>query len=271
MPPISIVIITKNEAGVIVDCVKAAKLISDDVIIMDNGSTDGTQALARTQGCSVHDVNWAGYGANKNEGVALAKNDWIFSLDADEVADAELINSLQQIKFDSPQTVYDIKYHSYFGKKRIKFGFWGRDHHIRIFNRKVVRWSDSKVHETLLLPKQVKIKKIKGHLQHYSVCDKNECIAKAIHYARLSAENYFQEGKKPGFIKLYISPYFSFFINYIIFLGILDGGEGLQISKTIFKNKWLKYRFLKMKISGKIDMTSARPLPAINRLSVRNG
>ena len=215
MPPISIVIITKNEAGVIVDCVKAAKLISDDIVIMDNGSTDDTPALAHEQGCNVYQVNWLGYGANKNEGIALAKYDWILSLDADEVPDMELINALREIKFDDQQTVYDIKYHSYFGKKRMKFGFWGRDHHIRLFNRKSVKWSESRVHETLILPKQVKTRKIKGYLQHYSVRDKEECIAKAIYYARLSAENYFQIGKKPNFVKLYISPFFAFFINYI--------------------------------------------------------
>jgi glycosyltransferase involved in cell wall biosynthesis len=271
MIPISIVIITKNEAAVIVDCVKAANLISDNVIVMDNGSTDGTQALARAQGCDVYEVNWAGYGANKNEGIALAKYDWIFSLDADEVADAELINSLQQLEFEDPLTVYDIKYHSYFGKKRINFGFWGRDHHIRLFNRKQVKWSESKVHETLIFPPQVRTKKIKGRLRHYSVKDRSECLAKAIRYANLSAESYFRDGKRSTFVNLYISPCFAFFMNYIFFLGILDGKEGLEISKTIFKNKWLKYRFLKMKISGKMSLQAGRSLSVINRLSMRNG
>jgi len=60
-------------------------------------------------------------------------------------------------------------------------------------------------------------------------------------------------------------------MNYIFFLGILDGKEGLEISKTIFKNKWLKYRFLKMKISGKMGLQSGRSLSVINRLSIRNG
>lgn len=271
MPPISIVIITKNEVNIIGDCIEAAKLISDDIIIMDNGSTDGTQTLARELGCNVYEVNWAGYGANKNEGIDLAKYDWIFSLDADEVADAELINSLLQLKLKDPLTVYDIKYHSYFGKKRINFGFWGRDHHIRIFNRKQVKWSDSKVHETLVFPTQVKTEKIKGHLQHYSVKDRSECIAKAIRYANLSAESYFRDGKRSTLVNLYISPCFAFFMNYIIFLGILDGKEGLEISKTIFKNKWLKYRFLKMKISGKLILQARRSLSVINRLSIRNG
>jgi glycosyltransferase involved in cell wall biosynthesis len=244
MIPVSVVIITKNEAEVITDCIKAAKLITNDVVIVDNGSTDNTIAIACENGCTVYTNGWEGYGANKNQGIALAKHDWILSLDADEVADTTLIRSLHSLKLENPKVVYDIKYRSYFGKKRIKFGHWGRDHHIRLFNRKLVKWTEPKVHETLVLPKQVKIKQIGGYLHHYSVKDAHECKAKAIYYAKLSAENYFKAGKKPTFINLYLSPCFAFFINYILFLGLLDGKEGLQISKTIFKNKWLKYHYL---------------------------
>ena len=69
-------------------------------------------------------------------------------------------------------------------------------------------------------------------------------MAKAINYARLSAESHFQSGRKPGIFTQYLSPCFGFFINYILFLGILDGKEGWQIARTIFKNKWLKYHYL---------------------------
>ena len=244
MIPVSIVIITNNEADVIANCIKAAGLITNDIVIVDNGSTDNTIAIACENGCNVYQNAWTGYGANKNKGIALAKYDWILSLDADEVADATLIQSLHNLKLDNTDVVYDIKYRSYFGKKRIKFGYWGRDHHVRLFNRNLVKWSEPKVHETLLLPKQVKVQNIGGYLHHYSVKDGKECMNKAVHYAKLSAENYFKAGKKPSFINLYISPYFAFFINYFLFLGILDGKEGWEISKTIFKNKWLKYHYL---------------------------
>jgi len=99
---------------------------------------------------------------------------WILSIDADEIADAELINALHELILDDPKIVYDIKFQSYYGQKLIRFGSWGRDHHIRLFNRKLVRWSESPVHETLILPETVSIKKLGGHLHHYSVSDAAE-------------------------------------------------------------------------------------------------
>ncbi|MDB5154779.1 MAG: glycosyltransferase family 2 protein [Mucilaginibacter sp.] len=245
MVAVSVVIITKNEAEVIASCIKAAKLITDDIIVADNNSTDGTPEIARKYGCRVYHENWDGSGANKNKGIAHAKYNWILSIDADEIADQELVEVLHSIKLDDPGVVYDIAFRSYYGDKQIRFGSWGRDHHIRLFNRKLVKWSESPVHETLVLPKTVVIKKLSGHLHHYSVKDSNEFISKADHYARLSAGKYLMNNKKPTFLKLHIAPVFHFVKNYIVFLGFLDGREGFNIAKMISKHTWLKYRLLK--------------------------
>ena len=169
MIPVSIVIITRNEVDVISRCVNSAKLISDDVVIVDSGSTDHTLDIAAIWGCRVFKRPWDGYGANKNKGIELAKYDWILSIDADEAPDADLIKSLHSLKLDEPAVAYDIKFRSYFGQKLIRFGSWGRDHHIRLFNRKSVKWSETMVHETLVMPQNASIKKLKGHIHHYSV------------------------------------------------------------------------------------------------------
>jgi glycosyltransferase involved in cell wall biosynthesis len=245
MVPVSVVIITKNEAEVIASCINAAKLITDDIIVVDNDSTDQTPEIAYTCGCRVYRKNWDGYGANKNKGIALAKYNWILSIDADEIADAELIRSLHELKFDNPEIVYDISFKSYYGQKPIHFGTWGKDHHIRLFNRKLVKWSEPPVHETLILSPLIMIKKLKGHVHHYSVKDSNEYLNKTIQYAKLSAVKYLISGKKATATKLYISPLFHFLKNYIVFLGFLDGREGWTIAKMISKHTWLKYRYLK--------------------------
>jgi len=245
MVPVSVVIITKNEAEVIASCINAAKLITDDIIVIDNGSTDNTREIAFAAGCQVYRQEWDGYGANKNKGIALASYNWILSIDADEIADEELIRSLHEVKLNNPEIVYDIKFKSYFGKKPINFGTWGRDHHIRLFNRRHVKWSELPVHETLILPRSILTKKLDGHLHHYSVKDRNEYCDKTIHYARLSAEKYRLNGKKANFIKLHLSPLFHFFRNYILFLGFLDGREGWDIARIISKHTRLKYRYLK--------------------------
>jgi glycosyltransferase involved in cell wall biosynthesis len=219
-------------------------ILTDDIVVIDNESTDGTPAIAAGYGCRVYKKAWDGYGANKNKGIEAARYNWILSLDADEVLDNELILAIHAIKFDNPLVVYDIKFRSYFGNKPINFGSWGRDHHVRLFNRDLVKWSETMVHETLLLPENIQTKKLSGHLHHYSVKDVDEYEIKGRHYAKLSAKKYYKTGKKANFVKLYISPLFGFFKNYIIYFGFLDGREGWKIAKTTVKNTRLKYQYL---------------------------
>ncbi|HEX3385764.1 MAG TPA: glycosyltransferase family 2 protein, partial [Mucilaginibacter sp.] len=174
MIPVSVVIITHNEAETIRSCVNACKMISDDIIVVDNGSTDGTPVIGDLAGCKVFSECWDGYGANKNKGIHYAKYDWILSIDAEEIPDTELVGSLHRADLSDPLTVYDIRFISYYGDKPIRFGCWGRDHHIRLFSRKLVKWDEPPVHESLVFSPATQIKKLKGHIHHYSVRDVNE-------------------------------------------------------------------------------------------------
>jgi glycosyltransferase involved in cell wall biosynthesis len=245
MTPISVVIISKNEVGSISRCIKAAKLISDDIIVVDNDSNDDTARIAITLGCRVYHEFWDGYGANKNKGIAYARHNWILSIDADEIADEALVRSIHELKLDNAEIVYDIPFITYFGNKPIRFGSWGRDHHIRLFNRKLVRWTEPPVHEKLILPPVIPVKKLKGHLHHYSVKDSVECNSKTIHYAKLSAEKYLFGGEKATWVKLYLSPAFHFVKNYFVLLGFMDGSEGWEVAKMISRHTRLKYRMLR--------------------------
>ena len=244
MVPVSVVIITKNEAEVIARNISMARLLTDDIVIIDNDSTDNTEYIARANGCRIFQKTWDGYGANKNKGIAEARYNWILSLDADEIIDNELINSLHQLDYGNPNVVYDIHFKTYFGNKLIRFGSWGRDHHMRLFNRDLVRWSEQPVHETLLLPKKISTQILPGNIHHYSIKDKEECRRKGIHYASLSAKKYYHCGKRASFIKLYLSPVFNFIRNYFLYLGFLDGAEGWYIAQNTARHTWLKYHYL---------------------------
>jgi (heptosyl)LPS beta-1,4-glucosyltransferase len=244
MVPVSVVIITKNEAEMISRSISMLRQITDDIIIIDNGSTDGTLAIATENGCRVYPKNWDGYGANKNKGIELARYNWILSIDADEIPDQALVSAISQLKFDDDNIVYDIPFRAYYGNKPIRFGNWGRDHHIRLFSRLRVKWSEPPVHETLVLPQSVHVIKLKGYLHHYSVKNIQEHEAKTIHYAQLSALKYLQSGKKASFVKLYIAPSFHFIKIYLFLLGFLDGKEGWHIATMALKNTWLKYHYL---------------------------
>jgi len=245
MIPVSVIIITRNLADIHPACINQAKLISDDIVVIYNGNKNDENNACGICGCRLYHEKWDGYGVNKNKGIAVAKYNWILSIDADEIPDDDLIASLHSLKYENPDVVYDIKFKSYLGEEPVKFGRWGMDHHIRLFNRDLVRWSETMVHETLILPNGIKIKKMsKGRMRHYSVKDIEEYKRKSTYYAKLSAEKYLRTGKHTGALKLYLSPLFGFLKNYIIYLGFLDGRKGWDIAITMVKNTRLKYRLL---------------------------
>lgn len=241
---ISIVIITKNEAHIIEQTLKAITTISNDVIIVDSGSTDATVRICKQYQCNVIETTWDGYGSNKNKGIAAAKNDWILSLDADEVPDEILCSSLQQLELSNPNIAYTLKFHNYFCCKKIRYGVWGSDYHVRLFNRSHVSWNNDEVHESLQFPQQIKIVRVKGAVQHYTVNNLHDYIEKTTRYAESSAAKYYSKGKKAGVVKLYFSPAFTFLKHYFFRLGFLDGWEGFMICKTNAWYTFLKYSFL---------------------------
>lgn len=244
MVPVSVVIIAKNESQIIGRSIAGARLLTDDIVVVNNGSTDNTARIALDLKCSIYNEDWEGYGANKNKGNSYARYDWILSIDADEIIDKELVNALHKLNYSNINVVYDINFKTYFGDRLISFGNWGHDHHIRLFNRKLVKWAELPVHETLLLPADVTKKKLKGHIHHYSVKDLNECQQKAIYYASLSAKKYYANGKHNLLMKQYLSPCFNFLKNYIFLLGFMDGKEGWYIASNAVMHTWLKYHYL---------------------------
>ncbi|HEY9197135.1 MAG TPA: glycosyltransferase family 2 protein [Mucilaginibacter sp.] len=259
MPLVSVVIITKNGAATLAKSIPLLRQVTDDIVLIDNGSTDDTINIAGKYNCSLYQTGWDGYGANKNKGIALARYNWILSIDADEIPDTRLLQSITELQPEGTNVVYNINYKAYYGDKLIRFGNWGRDHHIRLFNRTQVKWNESPVHETLILPKKAIVKTIKGYLHHYSVKNKEEHDAKTIHYAKLSALKYLRCGKKAGFAKMYLAPVFHFLKSYLFLLGFLDGKAGLLIACMAFKNTRLKYYYLNRADKAIIENTLYGP------------
>jgi len=245
MTNISIVIVCRNEASIIADTLQSLQGVSDDIVVYDNGSTDGTQQIIKQFGVRLHEGTWEGFGKTKNKATAMAKYDWVLSLDADEAVDEELKRSLLSFNPAGENIVYDITFKSFLGARELKYGEWGGDHHIRLFNKKWVHWNDAPVHEELLLPDEVTILKLKGAVLHRTMADIPDYVTKMANYAMLNAEKYFQQGKKATWFKLRLSPGFTFFHYYILKLGFLDGHAGYTCAKMTAYYTFLKYARLK--------------------------
>ncbi len=245
MQLLSIVIVCKNEADIIATSLQSLLGLTDDIVIYDNGSDDGTREVVKQYPVQLHEGSWEGFGKTKNKANALAKYDWIMSLDADEAIDEELKRSLMQWQPENEATVYEIAFKNFFGNRHLKYGEWGTDYHVRFFNRNKVTWDEAPVHENLVLPPGAIPKRLKGFILHRTLRNEEDYRKKMLDYAMRGAEKYYRQGKKATWLKLHLSPFFTFVNYYILKLGFLDGKQGYTIARMTAWYTRMKYTKLK--------------------------
>ena len=244
MQMLSVVIVCKDEAKVIGETIKSFSGLTDDILIYDNGSTDDTKDIVRQSNARLVDGSWEGFGKTKNKANALAKYDWILSLDADEAIDEELKENLLQLDLAEEKKIFEFKFKNFLGDKWLRYGEWGGDKHIRLFNRMKIKWNDADVHESLLLPNDVKLISVPGYVLHKTAANFSEYENKIENYAALNAEKYFKQQKRAGSSKMFFSAAFSFIKNYFFKLGFLDGATGYHCARINARYTFLKYKKL---------------------------
>jgi glycosyltransferase involved in cell wall biosynthesis len=245
MQRLSVVIVCKNGAKVISETIKSFSGLTDDILIYDNGSTDGTKDIVKESNARLVEGAWEGFGKTKNKANGLAQYDWILSLDADEAIDEELKKSLLKEELADEKKVFEFKFKNFLGEKWLRFGEWGNDKHIRLFNRKEIKWNDADVHESLQLPEEVKVILVPGYVLHRTATSFSEYENKMESYAALNAEKYFKQQKTSGSLKMFSSAIFSFLKNYFFKFGFLDGVTGYHCARINARYTFLKYKKLK--------------------------
>ena len=244
MQRLSVVVICKNGAKVIGETIKSFSGLTDDILVYDNGSTDATKDIVKESTARLVEGSWEGFGKTRNKANAFARYDWILSLDADEAIDEELKESLLKYDLSDEKKVFEFKFKNFLGNKWLRFGEWGDDKHIRLFNRKKTNWNNAEVHESLLLPTGVKVISIPGHVLHKTAPDIATYENKMENYAALNAEKYFKQQKRSGSLKMFFSAIFSFIKNYFFKLGFLDGAPGYHCARINARYTFLKYKRL---------------------------
>lgn len=239
---LSVVIITYNEEKNIGRCIDSVQGVADEIIVLDSFSTDRTVAIVKESGAILHQQAFAGYGAQKNAGMALAAHTYILFLDADEYLSAALRNSILAEK--QKGFAYDAysmnRLNNYCGQW-IRHGSWYPDKKIRIIDRQKGLWSLDIVHETLAPSAEARINHLKGDLLHHTYSNFDEHIDKNNRYSRLSAQLLYQKGKRARGFKIIFNPFWAFFTSYFLRAGFLDGFYGFVIAINIAHLTFLKY------------------------------
>lgn len=243
MPQVSVVIITKNEAQHISDCIRSARKISKEIIVVDSGSTDGTVQLAKLQHAVVQSIVWKGYGNARNTGAMLAGNEWILSLDADERISDELAAELLSLELKDPEMIYGFRRENFFGKVKIRHGALKHDHVYRLYNRWYTHWNLVPVHEKLV-GVNMKRKMLSGYAAHYGIRNASHYLHKKKGYAFLCALKYKEEKRKFIAALRLLSPVFNFVQAYIFQLGFLDRRIGFVVARINANYTSQKYNHL---------------------------
>ena len=170
--PVSCYIRTLNEERMIERVVKAVLQAVDEVVIVDSGSTDRTKEIAIAAGAVVHNQPWLGNGTQKRAAEELCRNDWLLDLDADEVVTPELSASIRAL-FDNgepPRPIYELELVTVppFGRRWSNFSLSYRR---KIYDRRVIRMPEHKAWDQLEVPKNLKVARLPGALDHYAFRD----------------------------------------------------------------------------------------------------
>ena len=238
MKNISAVLITKNAESTINLTLKSLEEFPE-VIVLDTGSSDKTfEICGRFENVKLFSAGFYGFGKAKNLAASLAKNDWIFSIDADEVVSKALLESIKG-KLLKKDEIYSLRRRNYYRNKRINYSGWGKEFIVRLYNRKHTSFNEKLVHESIKF-EDCKMEKLKGNLLHYSYLSISDFAMKRDLYSELFAIEYKGKRKSSPFIA-FIKSTFNLFNTYITRLAFLDGYRGLLIAISNAHVTFIKY------------------------------
>jgi glycosyltransferase involved in cell wall biosynthesis len=189
--PLSIFIITKNEADRLPATLEAIKGLSDDVIVVDSGSTDTTQTITENWGARFLMHDWRGYGPQKRFAEEQCRHAWLLNLDADEVISPPLADEIRDLWANGapPHEGYRLAIREIFPGEKEPHRFAYTLYPVRLYRRDRGRYSASPVHDRVDMAAKARIGRLKGAVHHYSVRSLGDQIAKLNHYSDQQADD----------------------------------------------------------------------------------
>ena len=228
---ISVVISAFNEEAMIEDCLKSVKDLADEIIFVDNTSSDDTVKIAKkyTDKIFIRENNPVNLNINKNFGISRATGDWIISLDADERLTPELAREIKKAALDKNFNGYDIPRKNIIFGKWIEHSIWWPDYNLRLFRRGKGKFAARHVHEKLTVDGEVG--KLENPMVHYNYQTVSQFINKLNKtYTESETENFLSSGKSLYWFDAIRWPVADFVKTFFLERGYKDGLHGLVLS-----------------------------------------
>ncbi len=238
--PLSVAIITKNEAANLPGCLESVAFASQ-VIVVDSGSDDGTLEIARGFGCEVFSESWKGFGPQKQMAIDRCREAWVLVLDADERIPPETQTAIRAVVSagEGYAEGYSFPRKNFFQGRWIRHLGWWPDRITRLFRNGKGRMTEAAVHEAVTVDGRVVA--LGEPIEHFTESRLSEVLKKIDRYSTLAAEEAYREGRTSSVAGALIRAELTFIQNYLLRLGFLDGSQGLVLSVTDAVNKFFKY------------------------------
>jgi glycosyltransferase involved in cell wall biosynthesis len=226
---VSACIVTFNEEKMIEDCLKSLSWV-DEIIILDGYSTDGTVEIARKYTDKVELItNQYNPEINKNICIKRAVNDWVFVIDADERVSNNLKDEIMSLgSLEEGIVGFEIPMKNFWRNTWLQYGGFYPKSHIRLFNKRYVRYKAETVHNGLIIDGN--IGKLNHHMLHYAFQDVFECIEKMNKYSEVESDNMLKNNVNGYYRKMFFVPLKYFIKTFIVKKGYKDGFAGFAVS-----------------------------------------
>jgi len=241
---LSIAIVAFNEEaniGRTLDSVRWA----DEIVVVDSGSTDRTKAIAQQCGAKVIVEPWRGHVAQKNYALELCTQDWVLALDADEEVSLGLAKEIREV-LGSPRSLngYWIPRKNLFLGKWIRHGGFYPDPKVRLFRRGDGFSTGHDPHDRYELKSGKAEGRMTNAMIHYAYPNLTYYLEHMNSYSLLGATLAVAQGHTQfSLADIVFRPMLTFFYNYFIRLGFLDGREGLLLH--LYHSVYVSWKYSK--------------------------
>lgn len=229
---VSATIIARNEADRIGRAIESLQGLVAEVVVIDSGSTDGTQALAARLGARVLHNDWTGYGPQKRFAEDQAAHDWILNLDADEWLSAPLRAELRQLlsHAELPSRTYKMRVTIVYPHREEPALFADSTICLRLYDRRAARFSASLVHDNV--PEDGSTVLLAGPIYHKSFRRLADVIRKELAYFELQAVEK-RKSRAMMILRLPTELPWQFFRYYILSRHVFGGLYGFAAASVI--------------------------------------